>query len=238
MVFFSVVKRINFPFLYLKRHVSLLFLIDRWATRRINFIAWISFYSTELIWRAESEKALYIYIYIYIYIRVSTEKFRAFVRFTLRKRVNEVYFSIYSPLTFPHFFLFFDSFWILLVKKVINHREYAIIWSFQPIHVNIYIYIYICIYICVCVCVWVCVCKHVRIFISKHVSLNIKDKFCLFNLFKILSSFLIMAYERCERARDNFRKFISQFQPKTKRLLRKFESILNKLYRKNFVFII
>ena len=39
---------------------------------------------------------------------------------------------------------------------------------------------------CVCVCVWL---GSSRSF--KHVSLNSKDKFCLYNLFEILSSFPI-----------------------------------------------
>ena len=47
-----------------------------------------------------------------------------------------------------------------------------------------YIYIYIYIYVCVCVCV--CVVVHLSTF-----DLNNKDTFCLYNLNKILSSFLI-----------------------------------------------
>ena len=43
----------------------------------------------------------------------------------------------------------------------------------------------------------------------------------------------MMAYEGSESARDNFGKFINQFQPKTKTLIRKLEKILNKLYRQN-----
>ena len=43
---------------------------------------------------------------------------------------------------------------------------------------------YVC--MCVCVCVWL---GSSRSF--KHVSLNNKDKFCLYDLFKIFSSFLI-----------------------------------------------
>ena len=39
-----------------------------------------------------------------------------------------------------------------------------------------------------------------------------------------------MAYERSESTWDNFGKFINQLQPKTKKLVRKFERIL-KLYR-------
>ena len=42
----------------------------------------------------------------------------------------------------------------------------------------------------------------------------------------------MMAYERSESAWDNFGKFIYQFQPKTKTLVRKLEKIL-KLYRQN-----
>ena len=42
-----------------------------------------------------------------------------------------------------------------------------------------------------------------------------------------------MAYERFESAWDNFGKFIPQFQPKTKTLIRKFERILIELYRQN-----
>ena len=41
-----------------------------------------------------------------------------------------------------------------------------------------------------------------------------------------------MTYEVSESARDNFGKFIYQFQPETKTLFRKLERILNKLYRK------
>ena len=42
-----------------------------------------------------------------------------------------------------------------------------------------------------------------------------------------------MAYEGSESAGDNFGKFIYQFQPETKILIWKLESILNKLYRQN-----
>ena len=41
----------------------------------------------------------------------------------------------------------------------------------------------------------------------------------------------MMAYEVSESAQDNFGKFIHQFQPETKTLIRKLESILMKLYR-------
>ena len=43
----------------------------------------------------------------------------------------------------------------------------------------------------------------------------------------------MMAYEGSESARNNFGKFIHQFQPETKRLIRKLERILIKLYRQN-----
>ena len=42
-----------------------------------------------------------------------------------------------------------------------------------------------------------------------------------------------MAYEGSKSARDNFGKFIQQFQPETKTLIRKLERIVTKLYRKN-----
>ena len=51
---------------------------------------------------------------------------------------------------------------------------------------SIYIYIYIYMCVCVCVCVWL---GSSRSF--KHVSLNNKAKFCLYDLFKIISRFLI-----------------------------------------------
>ena len=44
---------------------------------------------------------------------------------------------------------------------------------------------------------------------------------------------LMMAYERFESAWDNFGKFLYQFQPETKTLIRKLERILHKLYRQN-----
>ena len=44
---------------------------------------------------------------------------------------------------------------------------------------------------------------------------------------------LLIAYERSESAQDNFGKFIHQFQPETKTLIRKLGRILIKLYRQN-----
>ena len=43
----------------------------------------------------------------------------------------------------------------------------------------------------------------------------------------------MMAYQGSESAWDNFGKFIYQYQPETKTLIRKLERILNKLYRQN-----
>ena len=43
----------------------------------------------------------------------------------------------------------------------------------------------------------------------------------------------MMAYEKSERAQNNFGKFIRKFQPETETLIRNFESILIKLYRQN-----
>ena len=42
-----------------------------------------------------------------------------------------------------------------------------------------------------------------------------------------------MTYEGSESAWDNFGKFIYQFRPETKTLIRKLEKILNKFYRQN-----
>ena len=44
---------------------------------------------------------------------------------------------------------------------------------------------------------------------------------------------LMMAYEGSESVWGNFRRFIYQFQPETKTLIRKIERILNKSYRQN-----
>ena len=68
--------------------------------------------------------------------------------------------------------------------------------------------------VCVCVCVCDCVFKNSTLYTSKQL--------------------LMMAYEGTESARNNFGKFIYQFQPETKTLIRKLERILNKLYRQNF----
>ena len=43
----------------------------------------------------------------------------------------------------------------------------------------------------------------------------------------------MMAYKRFESAWENFGKFIHQFQPETKALVRKLEKILIELYRQN-----
>ena len=46
-------------------------------------------------------------------------------------------------------------------------------------------------YICICIYVYVYIDINSHAHIYIYVSLNNKDKFCLYNLFKILSSFLI-----------------------------------------------
>ena len=43
----------------------------------------------------------------------------------------------------------------------------------------------------------------------------------------------MIAYERTESAQDNFGKFIHQFQPETKTLIKELERILIKSYRQN-----
>ena len=48
---------------------------------------------------------------------------------------------------------------------------------------------------------------------------------------------LMMAYDGSESAWNNFGKFIHQFQPETKTLIRKLERILNKLYRQNLTLL-
>ena len=44
---------------------------------------------------------------------------------------------------------------------------------------------------------------------------------------------MMMAYERCKSAWNDFGKFSHQFQPETKKLIWKLERILIKLYRQN-----
>ena len=44
---------------------------------------------------------------------------------------------------------------------------------------------------------------------------------------------LMMAYEGSESVQDNFGKFIHQFQPERKTLIKKLERILIELYRQN-----
>ena len=82
------------------------------------------------------------------------------------------------------------------------------------------------------------------IYIYIYVWLNNKDTFFLYIFIKILSSFLInvlvsgwnwwMIFTKIvPSAFGHFGKFIRQFQPETKTLIRKLEKILMKLYRKN-----
>ena len=48
----------------------------------------------------------------------------------------------------------------------------------------------------------------------------------------------MIVYERSESARYNFGKFIHQFQPETKTLIKKYERILTKLCRKNWLLVV
>ena len=69
-----------------------------------------------------------------------------------------------------------------------------------------------CVCVCMCACVCVCVCVWLDNSLSfKHVWLNNNYTFCLYNLIRILSSFLIHSYT----------------------LISKLEKILIKLYRQN-----
>ena len=74
-----------------------------------------------------------------------------------------------------------------LWERVRVIRASGTIWWWWCIYIYIYIYIqYIYIYIYICMYTYV----HLYI-LYKYVSLTDKDKFCLYNLFKILLSFLI-----------------------------------------------
>ena len=59
--------------------------------------------------------------------------------------------------------------------------------------------------------------------------LNFKNSFRLYTC----KQPLMMAYEMSKSVWDNFGKFIHQFQPETKTLIRKLERILIKLYRQS-----
>ena len=114
-----------------------------------------------------------------------------------------------------------------------------------------------CVCVCVCVCVWLG-----RNLLFKHIWLNNKDTFYLYDFIKILSSFLIIVlisgwnwlgnlpidpqryrYSLVKRqinynkekmnTFNTVGKFIHLFQPETKTIIRKLESILIKSYRQN-----
>ena len=55
----------------------------------------------------------------------------------------------------------------------------------------------------------------------------------IYYVYYICKQPFLMAYERFESARDNFGKFIHQFQSETKTLIRKLKWILIRLYRQN-----
>ena len=59
------------------------------------------------------------------------------------------------------------------------------------------------------------------------------SKYMIKQLATTLTPKSMMAYEGSESARDNFGKFIHQFQPETKTLIRKLKKIIIKLYRQN-----
>ena len=67
----------------------------------------------------------------------------------------------------------------------------------------------------------------------KKLSKNFPNSFLKNNIPYTCKQPLMMAYEESESAWDNFGKFLHQFQPETKTLMRKFERILNELYRQN-----
>ena len=85
-------------------------------------------------------------------------------------------------------------------------------------------------YISYPVFIWFCVCIFLLCYkkLSKTVKLISKN-----NPPYTSKQPLMMAYEGSESARDNFGKFIDQFQPETKTLIRELERIFNKLYRQN-----
>ena len=121
-----------------------------------------------------------MYIYIYI-IKTLTTCPATFLSFFIELLQTKHFFSFYKErnITKPVvnlWFFHFSTYFYNLVRFTKIH------------HFTTYIYIYIYIYMCVCVCVCVELGSNCSF---KHVSLNDKDKFCLYNLLKILSSFLI-----------------------------------------------
>ena len=68
-------------------------------------------------------------------------------------------------------------------------------------------------------------------YVIKKLSKNIQNSFKKNNTPYTCKQPLIMPYEGYESARDNFGKFIYQFQPETKTLIRKLEKILITLSR-------
>ena len=108
---------------------------------------------------------------------------------------------------------------------------------------RICIYAYICIYMCVCVkyaCMYIymCIYAYMYVYLCKCVCIYIHACVCVSyqNVKKILyisKQAVMMAYERSESARDNFGKFMHQYQPEIQTLIRKLERILIKLCRQN-----
>ena len=85
-----------------------------------------------------------------------------------------------------------------------------------------------------CVCVFIYIYNFIRILSSFLISVLVSSWNWWMNWPKVsCAQPLMMAYERSESTWDNFDKFIYQFQPETKTLIRKLERILTKLYRHN-----
>ena len=115
----------------------------------------------------------------------------------------------------PMFFLYplFNLFFIIL-SDLPKLSTFPLSISLS-LSLYIYIYIYIC--VCVCVCVWL---SSSRSF--NHVSLNCKDTFCLYNLIKILSSFLIsVSVSGWNWWMDLPKLSWAQFQPESETFIRK-----------------
>ena len=96
---------------------------------------------------------------------------------------KHVVFSRPTILSFyPVYMYIYIYIYIYIYTHTLNY--FSIIKKFIVFFVYIYIYIYMC--VCVYICVWLGSSNS-----FKYVSLNSKDKFCLYNSFKILSSLLI-----------------------------------------------
>ena len=134
----------------------------------------------------------YIYIYIYLKMNRSTKRFifceRIIYFVLIYVYVSSLLFSSENTLGFTKFF---PSMWhkAIWMGHPMGHevpRGPITFWNIYFFHSLKEKNRYIC--VCVCVCV-----GSSRSF--KHVSLNCKDTFCLYNLIKILLSLLIMCLD-------------------------------------------